>query len=56
MTVALLRMVNPIWEFIISPFVLIGIGYWFRGVLDRVDHRSPDTLELYDWANEEDSP
>ena len=52
--IAVLYMTNPLWQFIIAPFALIGIGYWLRGALDRLDSRSPVTPRPYDWANEED--
>ena len=52
--IAIFYMTNPLWQFIIGPFILIGIGYWLRGVLDRLDRRSPDTPGPYDWANEEE--
>ncbi|MBT4072354.1 MAG: hypothetical protein HOE75_01530 [Chloroflexi bacterium] len=52
--IAVLYMTNPMWQFIIGPFTLIGIGYWLRGALDRWDSRSPVTPGPYDWNNEED--
>ena len=52
--IAVLYMTNPMWQFNIGPFTLIGIGYWLRGALDRWDSRSPVTPGPYDWNNEED--
>jgi hypothetical protein len=44
---AILLMTNPLWQFIIAPFGLIGIGYWLRGALDRYDDRNPGTPGPY---------
>lgn len=52
--IALLSITNPLWDFVIAPLALIGIGYWLRGALDRWDSRSPVAPGPYDWANEED--
>jgi len=52
--IAIFYMTNPLWQFNIGPFILIAIGYWLRGALDRWESRSPDTPGPYDWANEEE--
>ena len=52
--IALLSMTNPLWQFVIAPLALVGIGWGLRGALDRSDSRSPVTPGPYDWANEED--
>lgn len=31
MTVALLWMVNPLWELLLAPGLLVGLGWWLRG-------------------------
>ena len=49
--IAVLYMTNPLWQFIIAPLALIGIGYWLRGAVDRLDSRNPVTPGPYDWAN-----
>ena len=52
--IALLSMTNPMWGFLIAPFLIGGIGWWLRGVVDRRDSHDPDTPRAYDWATEED--
>ena len=52
--IAVFYMTNPLWQFVIAPLALVGIGWWLRGALDRSDSRSPVTPGPYDWANEED--
>jgi hypothetical protein len=54
--IAVLYMTNPLWQFIIAPLALIGIGYWLRGAVDRWESRNSVTPGPYDWANEEDAP
>ena len=44
---ALLSMTNPLWQFVIGPLALIGVGYWLRGALDRYDDRNPATPGPY---------
>ena len=39
MTVALLNMVNPMWEFLIGPLFFVGIGYLTRGIVDRAEEK-----------------
>ena len=51
---AVLYMTNPLWQFVIAPLALVGIGWWLRGAFDRWDSRSPVPPGPYDWANEED--
>ena len=52
--IAVFYMTNPLWQFVIAPLALVGIGWWLRGALDRSDSRSPVTPGPYDWADEED--
>ncbi len=33
------NMTNPLWTWFIVPGSLVGIGYWLRGYLDRLDAR-----------------
>ena len=46
--IALLSMTNPLWDFIIAPLALVGLGWWLRG-------RSfdPDPLGPYDLTEED---
>jgi len=43
--IALLWMLNPLWEGFIAPAILISIGYWMRPRLERwyadLDRRYP---------------
>jgi hypothetical protein len=49
--IALLWMVNPLWQLILAPGLLIALGWWLRGVADSPHHDAPSP---YDWQNEED--
>ena len=49
--IALLWMVNPLWQLILAPGLLVALGWWLRGVADDQD---VDTRRPYDWQNEED--
>lgn len=52
--IAVLYMTNPLWQFVIAPFALIGVGYWLRGALDRLDRRNSVTPRPYYWTNKEE--
>jgi hypothetical protein len=56
--IALLWIVNPIWQ-IISPLILLGIGYWLRPrvekFLDDCDEIMPDTARKKYNKNDKDS-
>ena len=49
--IALLWMVNPLWQLILAPGLLVALGWWLRGVADSPNHDAPSP---YDWQNEED--
>jgi|6_EtaG_2_1085325.scaffolds.fasta_scaffold124793_2 hypothetical protein len=34
--IALLYMVNPLWELFLAPFLIGGFGWWLRGRIDRM--------------------
>ncbi len=48
--IALLSMTNPLWEFIIGPFIFIALGWKARSLIDRY---STVTLKDYDVTEEE---
>ena len=48
MTVALLKMVNPMWEFLIGPLFFVGIGYAVRGIVDRATEKE-EQLWVWPW-------
>ena len=42
----LLWMINPLWEGVITPMLLIGFGWWVR---PRVEHLERQAHRPYDW-------
>ena len=48
---ALLMMTNPMWEFLIGPLALLGIGYWLRGLMDGPVARWLDRMDEIDRLN-----
>jgi hypothetical protein len=54
--IALMCMTNPMWEWIIAPLLLIGIGvafgYWLR-IADETEKKSLGRPKPYDWEQED---
>ncbi len=48
---ALFYMLNPLWEFLIAPGLLIAVGWWLHDL-----QPSPEPRRPYDWAQEDVEP
>ena len=48
---ALFYMLNPLWEFLIAPGLLIAVGWWLHAL-----QPSPEPRRPYDWAQEDVEP
>jgi predicted alpha/beta hydrolase family esterase len=52
--IALLWMLNPLWEGVIAPLILFVVGYWSRPRIERWIERveEADERRPYDWDKE----